>query len=120
MYINEVKQKQSNESFKGIYKLTSVNVKSIENEKEKQAMSDCLINSVILGVNLSIDDGSKVGNDKQNPSSYFKIDDKNDKLFENRFKEILNDCNKKFNLDLASKVYIQKVDEDEYEKAQYI
>ena len=67
-----------------------------------------------MGANASIAQ-PKVSEDKK--SVYFKIDDKNDSKFETGFSTIVNECNKKFNVDMAKKAYIQKVGEDEYNKA---
>ena len=100
--------------FKGVYKVTLPNVKEATNEQEKGAYTDAAINTVVMGANASIAQ-PKVSEDKK--SVYFKIDDKNDSKFETGFSTIVNECNKKFNVDMAKKAYIQKVGEDEYNKA---
>ena len=48
---------------------------------------------------------------------YFKINDKNDALFEKGFANILENCNKQFNIDMAKKAYYEKVSEEEFNKA---
>ena len=103
--------------FKGIYKVTLPNVKEAKNEQEKGAYTNAAINTVVMGANVSIAQ-PKVTEDKK--SVYFKIDDKNDTNFETGFSTIINECNKKFNIDMAQKAYIQKVGEDEYNKANSI
>ena len=50
----------------------------------------------------------------------FKIDDKNDPKFEAGFSNILNDINKRFNIDMAKKAYIQKVGDEEFNKASLV
>ena len=100
--------------FKGIYKVTLPNVKEATNEQEKGAYTDAAINTVVMGANNSVAQ-PRVSDDKK--SVYFKIDDNNDSKFETGFSNILNDCNKKFGIDMAKKAYIQKVDEEEYNKA---
>ena len=48
---------------------------------------------------------------------YYNIKDKDDKNFENGAKNILDNCNKMFNVDLAEKVYPQKATLEEYNQA---
>ena len=104
-------------SFKGVYRVTMPNVKEIQDPKEKSAVEDAVINSVVMGANMSI---AEPRVSKDHASIYYKIDDKNDKSFENGFKSILDDCNKRFNTDLAKKVYFQKVDDKEYQDAEVL
>ena len=101
--------------FKGVYRVTLPNVKEAKNEQEKGAYTDAAINTVIMGANNSIAQ-PRVSEDKK--SVYFKIDDKNDANFEKGFSSILNDVNKRFSIDMAKKAYIQKVGEEEFNKAQ--
>lgn len=100
--------------FKGIYKVTLPNVKEATSQQEKGAYTDMAFNTVVLGANNVID-SPRISEDKK--SVYFKVDDKNDSKFEAGFSNILNDINKRFNVDMAKKAYIQKVGEDEYNKA---
>lgn len=102
-------------AFKGIYKVTLPNVKDAKNKAEKDAFSEVVIGTVVMGANASIDAPKA---DKASGSVYFKIDDKNDAKFEAGFKNILEVCNKEFNMDLAKKAYIQKVGVEEYNKAE--
>ena len=102
-------------SFQGIYKVTLPNVKEAKNDAEKGAYTDAAINTVVMGANNSIDQ-PRVSEDKK--SVYFKIADKNDANFETGFSNILNDINKRFNVDMAKKAYIEKVSEEEFNKAQ--
>lgn len=103
--------------FKGVYKVTLPNVKEATNEQEKSAYTDAAINTVIMGANNSIAQ-PRVSEDKK--SVYFKIDDKNDLNFETGFSNILNDVNKRFNIDMAKKAYMQKVGDDEFNKASLV
>ncbi len=104
-------------SFKGVYKVTLPNVKEAKNEQEKGAYTDMAVNTVVMASNASVAP-PKVADDKK--SVYFKIDDKNDANFEAGFKNIVAECNKIYNIDMAKKAYIQKVDEAEYNKASAI
>lgn len=120
MNINAITNEPTKEAnFKGIYKLSGVNVDKIKDKKEQEAATECLINAVILGANMAVDN-VKVSTENDIPSTYFKIDDKNDAKFESTFKQIVDECNKMFNTNLASKIYIQKVNAEEYNKAQNI
>lgn len=103
-------------SFKGVYKVTIPNVKEIKDEKEKAAISEAAIGAIVMGANNSIE---APRTDNKN-SVYFKIDNKNDANFEKGFASILNECNKQFNSDVAKKVYIQKVSDAEFQKAQVL
>ena len=100
-------------AFKGVYKVTLPNVKEAKNEHEKAAYTDVVMNTVVMGANASV---AEPKFDKNTSSVYFKINDKNDAKFEKGFSMILDDCNKRFNLDLAQKAYIQKVSDEEYNK----
>ena len=102
-------------SFKGVYKITMPNVNTISDKKEKEAVSEMAINTIVMGANSSIE-APRVN--KDDSSIYFKINDKDDKNFEKGFNEILEYCNKNFNTDLAKKVYMQKVSEAEFRKAE--
>ena len=104
-------------SFQGVYKVTLPNAKEATNEQEKGAYTDAAINTVLMGANTSVAQ-PKVSEDKK--SVYFKIDDKNDTNFEKGFSNIVNDVNKRFNVDMAKKAYIQKVSEAEFNSAQVI
>jgi len=104
----------TNPAFKGVYKVTMPNVKNVANENEKNAVAEAIVNTSVMGINMSAAE-PKISND--NNSVYFKVDDKNNSAFEAGFKNILDDCNKRFNTDLAQKVYCTKVDENEYNKA---
>ena len=102
-------------SFKGVYKVTLPNVKEAKSEQEKNAYTDMAINVTVMGANSSI---AEPKTSQDNKSIYFKIDDRNDANFEAGFKNILNDCNKRFNIDMAKKAYITKVSDAEYNNAQ--
>ena len=102
-------------SFKGVYKVSLPKVPEAQNEQEKAAFTDTAVNVVVMGANSSVDRPKVDANKK---FMYFKIDDKYDAQFEAGFKTILNNCNQKFNVDMAKKAYIQKVSDDEYQKAQ--
>ena len=102
-------------SFRGVYKMTAPRVDQVKDEKEKAALSDCITNSVMMSVNMSVAEPRI--NEKER-AMYFKIDDKNDKVFEEGFQNILKECNSKFNMDLANKVYMQKVSDAEYNNAE--
>lgn len=104
-------------SFKGIYKFTAPNIDTIKDEKEKAVLADVIVNSVVMGGNYSVT-APRIAPDKS--GVYFKIDDKNDKAFEDGFKAMLDDCNKKFNIDVAKKAYCTKVSEQEFNQAQQI
>ena len=100
-------------AFKGVYKVTLPNVKEAKDEKEKAAYTEAVMNTVVMGANASV---AEPKFDKDSSSVYFKINDKNDAKFEKGFSTILNECNKKFNVDMVKKAYIQKVSEEEYNK----
>lgn len=99
-------------AFQGNYKVTLPNVKDIKDEKEKAAMTDVIINTVVFSTNNCIAEPKM--DDKNN--MYIKIADKNDAMFEQGFKNILDNCNKNFNIDAAKKAYIEKVSDEEYDK----
>jgi len=107
----------SNPAFKGVYKVTMPDVEKIKDEKEKNALAETMINALVMGANLSIDNPRVA---KDNSAVYFKIDNKTDKVFEEGFKNIINECNKQFNMDVAKKVYFNKVNEAEFNKAEII
>ena len=98
----------SSPSFKGVYKVTIPNVKEAKNEKEKAAYTDLALNVVVMGANASIEQ-PKVNEAEK--SMYFKINDKNDAIFEAGFKNIVDHCNKQFHIDLAKKAYCEKARE---------
>ena len=100
-------------SFKGVYKVTLPNVDTLKDKKEKDAAKDAVVGTVVMGSNMSVAE-PKVVQNADSITTYFKIDDKNDANFENGFKSIISDCNKRFNTDVASKVYMEKVSEEEY------
>jgi len=102
-------------AFKGIYKITMPKATEAKNEQEKGAYTDTITNVVVMGANNSIVP-PKV--DKNTSSIYFKIDDKNDTQFETGFKNIIEDCNKRFNIDMAQKAYMEKVSEEEFQNAE--
>ncbi len=102
-------------SFKGVYKVTLPQVDTLKDKNEKDAVKDAVINTVVMGSNMSIAE-PKVVQNGNSLTTYFKIDDKNDANFENGFKSIVDNCNKKFNTDVASKVYMEKVSEEEFKK----
>lgn len=102
-------------SFKGVYKVTLPQVDTLKDKNEKDAVKDAVINTVVMGSNMSVAE-PKVVQNGNSLTTYFKIDDKNDANFENGFKSIVDNCNKKFNTDVASKVYMEKVSEEEYKK----
>ena len=110
--LNQV-QNSSIPNFKGCYKVTMPNVKEIKDPKEKSVMTDIIINTVVMGSNMSIDAPRM---DKEAGSVYFKIADKKDADFEKGFKFIIDKCNKDFGIDAAKKAYIQKVNEEEFNK----
>ena len=112
-----VENNATNPAFKGIYKVTMPNVNTVKDEKEKAALTETMINTVVLGANLSV---AEPRVSKDNSSVYFKVDNKNDQVFENGFKTIINECNKQFNTDLAKKVYYKKVDDAEFNKAEIV
>ena len=103
----------SSPSFKGIYKVTLPNVKEAKNEQEKAAFTEAAIGTVVMGANNVVAPPKTDGKN----SVYFKINDKNDKDFEQGFANILAECNKNFNVDMAKKAYIQKVSEEEFNNA---
>ena len=102
-------------SFKGVYKVTLPKVDTLKDKNEKEAAKDAVINTVVMGGNMSVAE-PKVVQNADSITTYFKIDDKNNANFENGFKSIIDSCNKKFNVDVASKVYMEKVSEEEYKK----
>ncbi len=104
----------SNPAFKGIYKVTMPDIRTINNEKEKEGMAETMINTIVLGTNFSIAEPRVA---KDNSAVYFKIDNKNDKIFESNFKKLIDECNKQFNMDVAKKVYYNKTDDKEFNKA---
>lgn len=110
--VNQV-QSNSAPNFKGCYKVTLPNVKDIKDPKEKSAMSEVVMNTVVMGANMSV---VAPRMNKEAGSVYFKIADKNDANFEKGFKFTLDNCNKKFGVDAAQKAYIQKVSEEEFNK----
>ena len=101
-------------SFKGVYKVSIPKVTDAKNEKEKAAFTDVAMNVVVMGANNSI---AQPKTDEARNAMYFKIDDKNDAKFEQGFKNILDNCNKQFNIDMAKKAYMQKVSNEEYNNA---
>ena len=105
----------SNPAFKGIYKVNMPDIRTIQDEKEKTALAETMVNTLVLGSNFSVTDPRVA---KDDSAVYFKIDDKNDAAFEAGFKTILDECNKQFNMDLAKKVYYNKADEAEFNKAE--
>ena len=117
MFSMSVQNNSTNPSFKGVYKVTMPNVKTVKDEKEKGALTEGMINAVVLGTNLSVAEPRVA---KDNSAVYFKVDDKNDKMFESGFKTIVDECNKQFNTDLAKKVYYKKVDNSEYNQAEIL
>lgn len=102
-------------AFKGVYKVTLPNVDAIKDKKEKDAATDAVINTVVMGYNMSAAEPKIVPNGDL-ITTYFKIDDKNDQKFETGFKNIVDNCNKSFNTDVAKRVYMEKVSEAEYNK----
>ena len=103
----------SSPSFQGIYKITMPDIKTAKDEKEKAAFTEAAINTVVMGANTVTAPPRTDGKG----SVYFKIDDKNDKKFEQGFANILAECNKTFNVDMAKKAYMQKVSEAEFNNA---
>ena len=110
--LNQV-QNNSTPNFKGCYKVTMPNVKSIEDPKMKAAMTEVVMNTVVMGANMSV---AAPRMNKEAGSVYFKIADKKDSSFEKGFNMIIDGCNKKFGVDAAKKAYIQKVTEEEFNK----
>ena len=110
--LNQVQGNQS-VNFKGCYKVTMPNVKSIEDPQMKGAMTEVVMNTVIMGANMSV---AEPRMNKEAGSVYFKIADQKDATFEKGFKMIIDGCNKKFGVDAAKKAYIQKVSEEEFNK----
>ena len=110
--VNQISNNQ-NMNFKGCYKVTMPNIKTLQDPKEQKAMSDVVINTVVMGSNMSV---SAPRMNKEAGSVYFKISDKKDADFEKGFKMILDNCNKNFGIDAAKKAYIQKVSEEEFNK----
>ena len=102
-------------SFKGVYKVTMPKVTEAKDDKEKAAYTDVATNVVVMAANASV---AQPKVDATKTSMYFKIADKNDANFEKGFAGILESCNKRFNVDMAKKAYIQKVSDEEYDKAE--
>ena len=102
-------------SFKGVYKVTIPKVTEAKNEKEKAAYTDVAMNVVVMGANNSI---AQPKVDAAKKHMYFKINDVNDTKFETGFKNILENCNKQFNIDMAKIAYIEKVSDTEYQNAE--
>jgi hypothetical protein len=100
-------------TFNGVYKVTMPKVTEAKNEREKAAFTEMAMNTVIVGTNSSID--LPRVNDKN--SIYFNIHNNFDEKFENVFKQTIEDCNKKFNVDMAKKAYLERVSIDEYNNA---
>jgi hypothetical protein len=100
-------------NFKGCYKVTMPNVKTLQDPKEKSAMTEVVMNTVVMGANMSV---AAPRMNKEAGSVYFKIADKKDGDFEKGFNMIIDGCNKKFGVDAAKKAYIQKVSEEEFNK----
>lgn len=107
----------TNPSFKGVYKVNMPNVNSVKDEKEKNSLAETMVYALVMGANLSVSEPRVA---KDNSAVYFKVDNKSDKAFEDGFKEIISECNKQFNTDMAKKVYYNKVDEAEYNKAEVL
>ena len=104
-------------AFRGVYKVAMPDVEKVKDEKEKNALAETMINALVMGANFSITDPRVA---KDNSAVYFKIDNKNDAAFEKGFNSIINECNKQFNMDLAKKVYINKVSDAEFNKAEIL
>jgi len=104
----------SNPAFKGIYKVSMPDIKSMKDGKEKDGVANTMINAIVLGTNLST---AEPRISKDSSAVYFKIDDKHDKVFESNFKQIVDECNKQFNVDVAKKVYYKKTDNKEFNNA---
>lgn len=102
----------SSPSFKGIYKVTMPKVDDIKDEKEKKVFADAVIGTVVLGMNMS-EAEPRIA--KDDSAVFYKINDAKDKAFEEGFKNIINECNKQINTDIAKKVYYEKVSEQEYQ-----
>ena len=107
----------TNPAFKGVYKVNMPDVKNIKDEKEKNALAETMMYAIVMGANFSVAEPRVA---KDNSAVYFKVDNKNDKAFETGFKEIITECNKQFNADMAKKVYYNKVDEAEFNKAEVL
>ncbi|MCQ2738697.1 MAG: hypothetical protein MJ237_00560 [bacterium] len=104
-------------AFRGIYKLTAPKVDTIKDEKEKNALTDILMYTVMMGYGMSV--ATPRVNEKEG-SLYFKIDDNKNAEFEKSYKDAVAECNKIYNLDIAKKAYIQKVSENEFNQAKEI
>ena len=98
-------------SFRSIYRMPLTRVDKIEDPAEKQAMTEAAIQSTVLGFNASID-YPRISKDQA--FAYFKVDDKNDAKFEQAHKNIVDNCNKMFNTDIAKKMYVEKANEADY------
>ena len=102
-------------AFKGVYKVTLPKVDTIKDKKEKDAATDAVINTTVMAYNMSSAQPKIVPNGDL-VVTYFKIEDTNDANFENGFKNIIENTNKAFNVDIAKRVYMEKVSENEYNK----
>ena len=105
----------TNPSFKSVYKVTMPNVQNIKDENEKDAVAEAVVNTVAMGFNYS---EAEPRISKDHLSVYYKINNKNDAAFESGFKNIIDGCNKQFNMDLAKKVYYEKSTEEEFKQAE--
>lgn len=101
-------------AFKSIYKVPMINVKDIKDEKERNVTADAVINTVVMGTNMSVE-APRVAKDKS--AVFYKIHDANDKVFEKGFKNIIDACNKQLNNDLAEKLYYEHASEQEFQNA---
>lgn len=113
--VGEFNMSMSPVSFKGVYKVTIPKVTEAKNEQEKAAYTDLAMGVVVMGANASV---AQPKVDAEQKSMYFKINDKNDEKFEAGFKNIVDNCNKQFNIDMAKKAYMEKVSEEEFAQAQ--
>lgn len=102
-------------AFKGVYKVTLPKVDTIKDKKEKDAATDAVINTTVMAYNMSSSQPKIIQNGDL-VTTYFKIDDKKDADFEKGFKNIIDNCNKNFNIDIAKRVYMEKVADSEYNK----
>ena len=102
-------------AFKGVYKISLPNVKEAKTDQEKAAYTDVAMNTIVMAANNSV---APPRVDNKTKNIYFKINDKNDAQFEAGFKQILDMCNKNLKMDMSKKVYVQKVSEDEFNKAE--
>ena len=102
-------------AFKSIYKVQMPNAKEVKDEKEKNVVSDAVINSVVMGFNMSVEP-PRISKDKS--AVFYKINDANDAAFEKGFKNIIENCNKQLSSDLAEKIYYEKASEQEFKNAE--